>query len=103
MERTHYFHTLAADLALRAGFDGVEIPRRTRLVESDSFTRLEPNRRQDQWGGSLEKTNALSARRHVDAVAAIREKHQRNDFIHRLPFLARQVKTGDMAETGALI
>ena len=93
----------AADLALRAGFDGVEIHgANTYLIQQ--FYSAQSNRRNDQWGGSLENRMRFPLAV-VDAVAAVREKHQRNDFIIGYRFSPEE--PGDdgltMTETGALI
>ena len=93
----------AADLALRAGFDGVEIHgANTYLIQQ--FYSAQSNRRNDQWGGSLENRMRFPLAV-IDAVVAIREKHQRDDFIIGYRFSPEE--PGDdgltMTETGALI
>ena len=93
----------AADLALRAGFDGVEIHgANTYLIQQ--FYSAQSNRRNDQWGGSLENRMRFPLAV-VDAVVAVREKHQRDDFIIGYRFSPEE--QGDngltMTETGALI
>ena len=93
----------AADLALRAGFDGVEIHGANGYL-IQQFYSAQSNRRNDQWGGSLENRMRFPLAV-VDAVAAIREKHQRDDFIIGYRFSPEE--PGDdgltMTETGALI
>ncbi len=93
----------AADLALRAGFDGVEIHgANTYLIQQ--FYSAQSNRRNDQWGGSLENRMRFPLAV-IDAVVAVREKHQRDDFIIGYRFSPEE--PGDdgltMTETGALI
>ena len=93
----------AADLALRAGFDGVEIHgANTYLIQQ--FYSAQSNRRNDQWGGSLENRMRFPLAV-IDAVIAVREKHQRDDFIIGYRFSPEE--PGDngltMTETGALI
>ncbi|WP_295862607.1 NADH-dependent flavin oxidoreductase [uncultured Neisseria sp.] len=93
----------AADLALRAGFDGVEIHgANTYLIQQ--FYSAQSNRRNDQWGGSLENRMRFPLTV-IDAVVAVREKHQRDDFIIGYRFSPEE--PGDdgltMTETGALI
>ena len=93
----------AADLALRAGFDGVEIHGANGYL-IQQFYSAQSNCRSDQWGGSLENRMRFPLAV-VDAVAAVREKHQRNDFIIGYRFSPEE--PGDdgltMTETGALI
>ena len=93
----------AADLALRAGFDGVEIHGANGYL-IQQFYSAQSNRRNDQWGGSLENRMRFPLAV-VDAVVAVREKHQRNDFIIGYRFSPEE--PGDdgltMTETGALI
>lgn len=93
----------AADLALRAGFDGVEIHgANTYLIQQ--FYSAQSNRRNDQWGGSLENRMRFPLAV-INAVVAVREKHQRDDFIIGYRFSPEE--PGDdgltMTETGALI
>ena len=93
----------AADLALRAGFDGVEIHgANTYLIQQ--FYSAQSNRRNDQWGDSLENRMRFPLAV-IDAVVAVREKHRRNDFIIGYRFSPEE--PGDdgltMNETGALI
>ena len=93
----------AADLALRAGFDGVEIHGANGYL-IQQFYSARSNRRNDQWGGSLENRMRFPLAV-VDAVVAVREKHQRDDFIIGYRFSPEE--PGDdgltMTETGALI
>ncbi|VTY04995.1 putative oxidoreductase [Neisseria subflava] len=93
----------AADLALRAGFDGVEIHgANSYLIQQ--FYSAQSNRRNDQWGGSLENRMRFPLAV-VDAVVAVREKHQRDDFIIGYRFSPEEPGEDGltMTETGALI
>ena len=96
-------YTQAADLALRAGFDGVEIHGANGYL-IQQFYSAQSNRRNDQWGGSLENRMRFPLAV-IDAVVAVREKHQRDDFIIGYRFSPEE--PGDdgltMTETGALI
>lgn len=69
----------AADLAIQAGFDGVEIHGANGYLIQQFFSR-EFNRRTDEWGGSLENRLRFPLAI-VDAVTAVREKHAKPDFI----------------------
>ena len=93
----------AADLALHAGFDGVEIHGANGYL-IQQFYSAQSNRRNDQWGGSLENRMRFPLAV-VDAVVDVREKHQRDDFIIGYRFSPEE--PGDdgltMTETGALI
>ena len=93
----------AADLALRAGFDGVEIHGANGYL-IQQFYSAQSNRRNDQWGGSLENRMRFPLAV-IDAVVTVREKHQRDDFIIGYRFSPEE--PGDdgltMTETGALI
>ena len=93
----------AADLALRAGFDGVEIHGANGYL-IQQFYSAQSNRRNDQWGGSLENRMRFPLAV-VDAVAAVREKHQRDDFIIGYRFSPEEPGEDGltMTETGALI
>ncbi len=93
----------AADLAIRAGFDGVEIHGANGYL-IQQFYSAQSNRRSDQWGGSLENRMRFPLAV-VDAVVAVREKHQRNDFIIGYRFSPEEAGEDGltMAETGALI
>ncbi len=93
----------AADLAVRAGFDGVEIHGANNYL-IQQFYSAQTNRRTDAWGGSLEKRLAFPLAV-VEAVVAVRAKHQRPDFIIGYRFSPEE--PGDngltMADTFALI
>ena len=93
----------AADLALRAGFDGVEIHGANGYL-IQQFYSARSNRRNDQWGGSLENRMRFPLAV-VDAVVAVREKHQRDDFIIGYRFSPEEPGEDGltMTETGALI
>ncbi|MDO4895189.1 NADH-dependent flavin oxidoreductase [Moraxella sp.] len=69
----------ATDLAIRAGFDGVEIHGANAYLIQQFFSR-EFNHRSDEWGGSLENRLRfpLSV---IDAVVGVREKYGKSDFI----------------------
>lgn len=69
----------ATDLAIRAGFDGVEIHGANGYLIQQFFSG-ESNRRTDAWGGSLAGRMKFPLAV-VDAVAAVREGHARPDFI----------------------
>ncbi|MDG2954814.1 NADH-dependent flavin oxidoreductase [Bisgaard Taxon 10/6] len=66
----------AADLALQAGFDGVEIHGANGYL-IQQFVSAQTNRRTDKWG---ENRYAFSSAI-VDAIVAVRDKHCRPDFI----------------------
>ena len=93
----------AADLAIRAGFDGVEIHGANGYL-IQQFYSAQSNRRSDQWGGSLENRMRFPLAV-VDAVAAVREKHRLNDFIIGYRFSPEEAGEDGltMTETGALI
>ena len=90
-------------LALRAGFDGVEIHGANGYL-IQQFYSAQSNRRNDQWGGSLENRMRFPLAV-VDAVVAVREKHQRDDFIIGYRFSPEEPGEDGltMTETGALI
>ncbi|WP_032092288.1 NADH-dependent flavin oxidoreductase [Necropsobacter rosorum] len=69
----------ATELAIRAGFDGVEIHGANNYL-IQQFYSAQTNRRTDAWGGSVEKRMAFPLAV-VDAVTAMRDTHQRPDFI----------------------
>lgn len=69
----------ATDLAIQAGFDGVEIHGANGYLIQQFFSR-EFNRRNDEWGGSLENRLRFPLAI-IDAVVAMREKHAKPDFI----------------------
>lgn len=69
----------AADLALRAGFDGVEIHGANGYL-IQQFYSAQSNRRDDEWGGSREKRMRFPLAV-VDAVNAVKAKHGKNEFI----------------------
>lgn len=69
----------ATDLALQAGFDGVEIHGANNYLIQQFFS-AQTNRRDDQWGGSLENRLRFPLAV-VDAVSVVRAQHQRPDFI----------------------
>lgn len=93
----------ATDLAIRAGFDGVEIHGANNYL-IQQFYSAQTNRRTDAWGGSLEKRLAFPLAV-VEAVVGVRTKYQRPDFIIGYRFSPEE--PGDngltMADTFALI
>ncbi|PJG85655.1 NADH-dependent flavin oxidoreductase [Conservatibacter flavescens] len=79
VEALVHAYAKAADLAIQAGFDGVEIHGANNYL-IQQFVSAETNRRQDQWGGSLENRLRFPLAI-VDAVVAVKTRHQRADFI----------------------
>lgn len=69
----------ATDLAIQAGFDGVEIHGANGYL-IQQFYSAQTNQRTDEWGGSRENRMRFPLAV-VDAVTAVREKHQKADFI----------------------
>ena len=69
----------AADLVMRAGFDGVEIHGANGWL-IQQFVSAATNLRTDDWGGSLNKRLRFPLAI-VDAIDAVRQKNNRPDFI----------------------
>ncbi|WP_279626163.1 hypothetical protein [Rodentibacter mrazii] len=72
-------YAYAAELVLRAGFDGVEI-HGANGWQIQQFFSAATNLRHDYWGGSLEKRMRFPLAI-VDAIDEMRRKHHRPDFI----------------------
>ncbi|OOF79088.1 NADH-dependent flavin oxidoreductase [Rodentibacter caecimuris] len=72
-------YAYAAELVLKAGFDGVEI-HGANGWQIQQFFSAQTNLRTDYWGGSLEKRMRFPLAI-VDAIDAMRQKHHRPDFI----------------------
>lgn len=69
----------AAELALKAGFEGVEIHGANGWL-IQQFVSETTNRRNDYWGGSLENRLHFPLEI-IDAIDAVRQKYNRPDFI----------------------
>ncbi len=93
----------AADLALRAGFDGVEIHGANGYL-IQQFVSAQSNRRNDVWGGSIENRLRFPLAI-IDEVQKVRERHNRPDFILGYRFSPEEPGENGltMTETFALI
>lgn len=93
----------AADLAIRAGLDGVEIHGANGWLIQQFFSGTY-NRRADRWGGSLEKRLAFPLAI-VDAVDEVRRARNRPDFIVGYRFSPEEPGPDGltMADTFALV
>ncbi|MCK3658260.1 NADH-dependent flavin oxidoreductase [Pasteurellaceae bacterium Pebbles2] len=93
----------ATDLAIQAGFDGVEIHGANGYLIQQFFSG-HSNRRTDEWGGSVENRLKFPMAV-VDAVVEVREKHARPDFIVGYRFSPEEPEELGitMADTFALI
>ena len=69
----------ATELAIQAGFDGVEIHGANNYLIQQFFS-AETNRRNDQWGGSLENRLRFPLAV-IDAVSTVKVRSGRNGFI----------------------
>ncbi|WP_340532873.1 NADH-dependent flavin oxidoreductase [Escherichia coli] len=93
----------AAELIMQAGLDGIEIHGANGWL-IQQFVSAATNLRDDNWGGTLEKRLRFPLAI-VDAIDAIRRKHNRPDFIIGYRFSPEE--SGDhgitMKETFALV
>ena len=69
----------AAELAIRAGFDGIELHGANGYLLQQFFS-AKTNKRTDDWGGTLEKRMRLPLAV-TDAVMEVRKRMNRPDFI----------------------
>ena len=69
----------ATELAIRAGFDGIELHGANGYL-LQQFLSAKTNKRTDEWGGSIEKRMRLPLAV-TDAVMEVRERMNRPDFI----------------------
>lgn len=93
----------AAGLASHIGFDGVETHgANSYLIQQ--FYSAQGSCHSDKWGGSLENGICLPFAI-VDTTAAVRDRHQRSDFIIGYRFLSEEVDEDGLTttETGVLI
>lgn len=93
----------AADLAIQAGFDGVEIHGANGYL-IQQFYSAQTNQRTDEWGGSRENRMRFPLAV-VDAVTAVREKHNKAGFIIGYRFSPEEAGENGltMADTFALL
>ncbi|MDG2953996.1 NADH-dependent flavin oxidoreductase [Bisgaard Taxon 10/6] len=93
----------AADLAIQAGFDGVEIHGANNYL-IQQFYSGHSNRRTDEWGGSRENRMRFPLAI-VDRVLAVKAKHGKDDFIVGYRFSPEEPEESGltMEDTFALI
>lgn len=93
----------ATDLAIQAGFDGVEIHGANGYL-IQQFYSAQTNQRIDEWGGNRENRMRFPLAV-VDAVTAVREKHNKADFIIGYRFSPEEAGENGltMADTFALL
>ena len=69
----------AAELSLKAGFDGIELHGANKFL-LQQFYSAHTNHRNDEWGGSDEKRMNFILNI-IDAICNIRDKHKKPEFI----------------------
>ena len=103
IEATIQAYGRATELAIEAGFDGVEIHGANGYLIQQFFSG-HSNRREDEWGGLIEQRLKFPLAV-VDAVLAAKERSGRNDFIvgYRFSPEEPEEKGITMADTFVLI